>query len=75
MSEEEKRVLDCVKKWLEIKAKNQKGINPECYSLLQIIPDIDHSWLLERLLSGEEPQLEIPDWRVKPTQVEEKKED
>jgi len=63
-SDEEKRVLSCVKKWLEVKAKNQKGIDPECYNLLQIIPDIDHSYLLERLLKGEESQLIAPDWRV-----------
>ena len=62
MSEEEKRILDCVKKWLQIKATEmeKRGENPYKYSLYQLIPDIDHSYLLERLLKGEKSLLIPP---------------
>ena len=58
MSEEEKRVLDCVKKWLQIKATEmeKRGEDPTKYNLYQLPADIDHSDLLERLLKGDKPQ-------------------
>lgn len=65
MSEEEKRVLDCVKKWLQIKATEmeKRGEDPTKYNLYQLPADIDHSWLLERLLKGKRPESEPPDRR------------
>jgi len=62
MTEEEKRVLDCVKKWLQVKATEmeKRGEDPTKYNLYQLPADIDHSWLLERLLKGEEPMPPAP---------------
>jgi len=51
-TEEENRVLNCIKRWLDIKLENnQRQVTSA---------DVDHSALLRRLLSGKEPLPEPP---------------
>jgi hypothetical protein len=49
---EQKRILDCVAKWLDIKNKYRGDVTTG--------PDVQHSALLRRLLEGKEPLPEPP---------------
>lgn len=46
---------DYFKRWLELRISHQKGYDFNNYNLHQLIADIDHSALLNRLLNGKEP--------------------
>ena len=61
MNQEERRVLRCVKQWLEIKMKFQGAPYYQSEVISKLIPDIDHSELLPRLLRGEKPLPLRPD--------------
>lgn len=55
MTKEQNRILDCIKKWLEIREKYHSNF---LSTPSQLRADIDHSALLRRLISGRAP---LPD--------------
>lgn len=59
MTEEARRVLACVKRWLTIRERWEDRSRPFTNGL-QLCADIDHSSLLQRLLDGKEPLPEPP---------------
>src|ERR1035437_7474419 len=61
MSPEQKKTLEAVKEWLRIRVAHEARLDEATKAVLrQLIPDIDHSALLRRLLSGGEALEQAP---------------